>query len=299
MKAVELNNKQAIPAMGFGTWRLPNDDAASLVEEAINSGYRHIDCAMIYENEKEVGEGIGSAIAKGLVKREDLFVTSKLWNTDHATEHVTEACRKTLNDLKLDYLDLYLVHWGVSFVHGESLEPLDENGVAKFSPIPMQETWRAMEQLVEDGLVKAIGVANFTAPMLIDLLTYARIKPAINQIELHPFHAQDDLVKFCKSLGIAVTAYSPFGSAGAPVLNNPVLQAIAEKYSRTPAQVALRWALQRDTVVIPKSANPARIKENVKIDDFELSDEDMDTITSLDQRKIFVNPIEWWGLPYF
>ena len=163
----------------------------------------------------------------------------------------------------------------------------------------MQETWRAMEQLVEDGLVKSIGVANFTAPMLIDLLSYAKIKPAINQIELHPLHVQDDLVQFCQRLSIAVTAYSPFGSADAPVLKHSVLQAIAKEYGRTPAQVALRWAVQRDTIVIPKSANPARIKENAEIDDFELSDKAMERISSLDQRKIFVNPIEWWGFPYF
>lgn len=299
MNAIVLNNKRTIPAIGFGTWRLPNKEAASLVEAAIRSGYRHIDCAMIYENEKEVGEGIHAAIKQGIAKRDELFVTSKLWNTAHAGERVSAACRKTLSDLQLDYLDLYLVHWGVSFVHDEGLEPLDQNGVAKFSPISMQETWRAMEQLVEDGLVKSIGVANFTAPMLIDLLSYAKIKPAINQIELHPLHVQDDLVQFCQRLSIAVTAYSPFGSADAPVLKNSVLQAIAKEYGRTPAQVALRWAVQRDTIVIPKSANPARIKENAEIDDFELSDKAMERISSLDQRKIFVNPIEWWGFPYF
>lgn len=294
-----LNNRQTIPTIGFGTWRLPNDRAASLVKAAIESGYRHIDCAMIYENEKEVGDGIRHAIEQGIAKREDLFITSKLWNTDHASERVVEACRKTLSDLGLDYLDLYLVHWGVGFVYGDGMEPVDENGVAKFSFVPMQETWRAMERLVEEGLVKSIGVANFTAPMLVDLLSYAKVKPVMNQIELHPLHAQDDLVKFCQSQGIVVTAYSPFGSADAPVLKNSILQSIAEKYGRTPAQVALKWAAQRDTVVIPKSANEARIKENREIDGFELSDKDMETITALDQRKIFVDPVEWWGFPYF
>lgn len=299
MNTITLNNEHTIPTLGYGTWRLPTDKAADLTEIAINTGYRHIDCAMIYGNEKEVGEGIKRAIDQGKVKRENLFITSKLWNTDHAPADVAEACRKTLADLGVEYLDLYLVHWGVAFEHGDNAEPLDENGLAKFAAVPMQETWQAMEKLVEEGLVKSIGVANFTAPMLIDLLSYAKIKPTMNQVELHPYHAQNELIKFCQSQNIAVTAYSPFGSADAPILGDSVVQSIAEKYKRTPAQLALKWAQQRGTIVIPKSADVSRVKENFEVGDFELSDEDMQAIHELDKRKIFVDPIEWWGFPYF
>jgi len=299
MDTITLNNGKTIPVLGYGTWNLAPDAAANATEEAIKSGYRHIDCAMIYGNEKEVGEGIKRAIDAGIVTRGELFITSKLWNTDHAPDDVAVACRKTLQDLGIEYLDLYLVHWAVAFEHGDDTEPLDNNGVAKFAPVSLQQTWHAMEKLVDEGLVRSIGVANYTAPMLLDLLTYANTKPVMNQIELHPYHTQDHLVRFCQSQGIAVTAYSPFGSIGAAILDDPVVQKLAKEYGRTPAQVALRWAVQRGTIVIPKSANKTRIAENIAISDFELSAADMDALNALDQRKIFVNPNKWWGFPYF
>jgi len=299
MKTLSLSNGQSIPAIGYGTWRLSTNNAAALANSAITNGYRHIDCAMIYGNEKEVGQGINNAISKDIVKREDLFVTSKLWNTEHAAEDVAAACRKTLQDLRLEYLDLYLVHWGVGFVQGEDSEPLDENGLAKFSFVPMQETWEAMEKLVADGLVKSIGVANFTAPMLVDLLSFSKIKPVMNQIELHPYHAQSDLLSYCHSQNIAVTAYSPFGSTGAPLLKDPVINTIADKHECNPAQVTLAWAIKRGTAVIPKSTSDKHIKENFDIENIVLTDAEMQQITALDERKIFVNPQEWWGFPYF
>ncbi len=299
MKTIAFSNNQTMPVLGYGTWRLSADDAASLTEKALVEGYRHIDCAMIYGNEKEVGSGIANAISGGVVMREDLFVTSKLWNTDHATADVVAACKKTLNDLQLEYLDLYLVHWGVGFEQGKDAEPLDENGLAKFSFVPMQQTWQAMERLVAEGLVKSIGVANFTAPMLVDLLSYAKIKPVMNQIELHPYHAQRDLINFCSSQGIAVTAYSPFGSAGAPLLHDDTIKEIATTHGCTPAQVVLSWAIQRGAAVIPKSSSSERIKENIDVERVALSDAEMQKIAALDKRKIFVNPQDWWGFPYF
>lgn len=299
MNTATLSNAQKIPTIGFGTWNLKKTVATQAVEQAIETGYRHIDCAMVYENEKEVGKGIQQAIKRGIVRREDLFITSKLWNTDHGAKYAEQACRKTLADLGLDYLDLYLVHWGVAFEHGGELEPLDKNGLAKLSFVPLQQTWQAMESLVQKGLVKSIGVANYSAPMLIDLLGYATIKPTINQVELHPYFTQDALVAFCKSQKIAVTAYSPLGSTGAIVIHDPVIAVIAKKYDKTPAQVTLRWALQRGTIAIPKTSRSTMIAENFAIFNFELSANDMMAISKLNKNQRVVEPLDWWGFPYF
>lgn len=299
MKILSFNNSISIPTVGYGTWRLPGDTAEDLTATAIKNGYRHIDCAMVYGNEKEVGKGISKAISDKVVKRDDLFITSKLWNTDHAAKDVAAACRKTLEDLGLEYLDLYLVHWNVGFEHGDDLEPLDENGLSKFSFVPLSETWKAMEKLVDEGLVKSIGVANFTAPMLIDLLSFAKVKPVMNQIELHPYNAQNDLIGFCHIQGVQVTAYSPLGSVNAPLLKDKSVVSIAESHQCSPAQVLLAWAVQRGTAVIPKSSTEARMKENLDSENLELTEEEMKTLNNLDQHKIFVNPIDWWGFPYF
>ena len=299
MHTISLSNKVVVPLLGFGTWRLETNEAKQAVYTAIKVGYRHIDCASVYENQKEVGEGIAAAIKDGLVAREDLFITSKLWNNDHAPQDARTALQHTLTDLQLEYLDLYLVHWAVAFEHGDELEPLDANGVARFASVPLQETWRVMEDFVEQGLVRSIGVANYSAVLLLDLFTYATIKPVMNQIEVHPYHAQNELIAFCSQNGIAVTAYSPLSSSDTPVLADPTIRSIAQQHGKTPAQIVLRWAYQRGTPAIPKAASVEHMTGNFSITDFELRKDDMQRLAALDRRLITCNPIEWWGFPYF
>ncbi len=299
MNEITLSDGSKMPMLGFGTWNLTKDNAKQAIVDAIKTGYRHIDCASIYDNEKEVGEGLRQAIKDGLVTREDLFITSKLWSTDHEPKHVSEACEKTLRDLQIEYLDLYLIHWAVAFEHGGDLEPLDKNGLVRFSRVPLQDTWLAMEDLVSKKLVKSIGVANYSATLLIDLLSYAKVKPVMNQIEIHPYHTQNDLIKFCLSQGVAVTAYSPLSSSDNPVLKDETIIKIASGHKKTAAQVTLRWAYQRGTPAIPKASSLERIKENFSIADFELTEDEMAEISSLDRRMITCNANEWWGFPYF
>jgi diketogulonate reductase-like aldo/keto reductase len=302
-RQLKLNDGNSIPVLGLGTWK----SEPSLVGEAVKfaltkAGYKHIDCASIYKNEPEVGEAFRESFKT--VKREEVFITSKLWNTEHRAENVEKACKETLADLNLEYLDLYLMHWGVSFIKGENLEPLNKDGKALTDNVSVQETWQAMEQLVKNGLVKSIGVANFSGPMLVDLLTYAKIRPAMNQVEIHPYNSQEGLIEFCKYQDIAVTAYSPLGRQGADregprLFDEPVIKALAAKYKKTEAQVLLNWAVGRGTVAIPKSVTPERIAENIDIFDFELTGDEKNDINSLNKNYRFVNPSTWWGIPYF
>lgn len=302
-KSITLNSGQTIPSVGLGTWKSEKNKVGDAVYYAVaKAGYRHIDCAAVYGNEKEIGNAFKKIFDEGKVKREEVFVTSKLWNTEHDPALVEAACRKTLEDLQLDYLDLYLVHWGIAFPHGGDIEPMGEDGLVKRVPVPLIDTWRAMEKLVEKGLVKSIGVANYTVPMIIDLLAYSKVKPVMNQVEVHPYNSQTELMEFCHKMGIAVTAYSPFGSQGKETdkpINNGVIAGIADAHKKSPAQVLVRWLNQRGIVTIPKSVNPERIADNLDIYGFKLSDAEMEEISKLERGHRFVDPIDWWGVPYF
>lgn len=315
MKEIALNTGAKMPFVGLGTWKASPTEAGLAVEYALlDAGYRHIDCAAIYRNEKEIGEVFKKVFSGEKVKREEVFITSKLWNTEHAKRDVLAACKLTLESLKLDYLDLYLMHWGLATVPDDTLpvknargESLDENGRLRTMPVSVRETWEAMEALVKEGLVKAIGVANFTAPMIVDLLSYAKISPSINQIELHPYNQQTALIEFCQSKNIVVTGYSPLGTSGnlkdrpeEPILiKDPKIADIAKTHDKSPAQVLIRWAVQRNTVAIPKSLSPEHLRGNLEVFDFELSSKEMDDIVTLDRGHRFVNPSKGWKIPYF
>lgn len=299
----------SMPRIGFGLWKIPQDDTANSVVEAVRAGYRHFDSAADYANEAETGEGLAKAIAEGLVTREELWITSKLWNTFHAPEHVEEACRKTLDDLRLDYLDLYLIHFPIALEYvpidtrypPEWLhDPDAPNPVMKRAPVPLHETWMAMEALVQKGLVNRIGVCNYNSALLHDLMSYAQIKPAMLQIEAHPYLTQEKLIRCARDYGMDVTAFSPLGAqsyfelnmaeAGESLLGAAPVMVAAQAHGKTPAQVLLRWGVQRGTAVIPKTTKPERMRENLAIDDFTLSEVEMAAISSLNQDRRFNDP---------
>lgn len=287
-----------IPALGLGTWKSGKGEVYGAVRQALDIGYRHVDCAPAYNNEEEVGAALKERFAAKNVRREDVWVTSKLWNNAHIPEDVAPALKKSLKDLQIEYLDLYLIHWPVAF-RPQVVFPKGPGDYLKPEEVPIIETWQAMEECVEQGLVRQIGVCNFSTKKLGDLLDQASIAPMMNQIELHPYLQQEDMLRFCRERDVLLTAYSPLGSVDRPkgmkkqdepsLLENPVIVEIGAKHKISTAQVLIGWALQRETVVIPKSVNQERLQQNLAAADVVLDDEDMQAIKSLDMKYRYVD----------
>ncbi|KAL6863145.1 D-xylose reductase [Amphichorda felina] len=309
---VKLSSGYEMPLVGFGLWKVDNATCADTVYNAIKAGYRLFDGACDYGNEKECGDGVARAIKDGLVKREDLFIVSKLWQTFHDEDKVEPITRRQLADWQIDYFDLFLIHFPVAL---EYVDPsvryppgwfVDGVSEVRWSKATNQETWGAMEKLVEKGLARSIGVSNYQAQTLYDTLKYAKIRPATLQVELHPYLQQDLLVRLAKAEGIVVTAYSSFGPTGfieldmdraknaSPLMEHEAIKAMAAKHNKTPAQVLLRWATQRGIAVIPKTSRPAVMAQNLDCCSFDLDQEEIDRISKMDLNLKFNQPTNYF-----
>ncbi|KAL8400139.1 hypothetical protein RB594_000516 [Gaeumannomyces avenae] len=310
---VKLNSGKEMPLVGFGLWKVPNDVCAEVVYNAIKVGYRLFDGACDYGNEVECGQGVARAIKEGIVKREDLFIVSKLWNTFHDHDRVEPIVRRGLADWGIDYFDLYLIHFPVAL---EYVDPAvryppgwhydAEGKEMRRSKATIQDTWTAMEKLVDAGLARSIGVSNFQSQLLYDLLRYARIPPATLQVEMHPYNVQQDLVRLCANEGIQLTAYSSLGPASfaefhfphadrmTPLLQHPTILDVAKKVGKTAAQVLLRWSTQRGIAVIPKTTSEEQQRQNLDILAWDIAADDLAKITALDLKTRFNEPVNYF-----
>ena len=296
-----------MPLVGFGLWKVNNSTCADQVYNAIKTGYRLFDGACDYGNEVESGQGVQRAIDEGIVKREDLFIVSKLWNSFHDKERVKPVLKKQLADWGVDYFDLYIIHFPVALKYVDPSERYPpgffyEGEKVVLSKASLEETYHAMEECYEEGLMKSIGISNYVGGLVLDVERYAKHLPQTLQIEHHPYLVQQDLLDLCKSRGIAVTAYSSFGPQSfleldmqkahdAPLLmDHAAIKSIAKSHDKTPAQVLLRWSTQRGIAVIPKSNNQSRLQQNLDVCSFDLSKDEVEKISGLDQDMRFNNP---------
>ncbi|BCS24124.1 uncharacterized protein APUU_40568A [Aspergillus puulaauensis] len=296
-RSFKLNSGHSIPAVGLGTWLSKPHEVENAVDAALRAGYRHIDAAACYLNENEVGNGW----KKSGVPRDQIFITSKLWNTHHHPKNVEEALNKTLKDLQTDYLDLYLIHWPVAFEHtNETLTPIDPTTKRfRLADVPIADTWKVLEDFVKAGKIRSIGVSNFTIEKLEELLKTAEIPPAVNQIEAHPYLQQPKLTQYSKDKNILTVAYSPLGNNiyNAPrVVDDPTVKEIANRLGKDPAAVLISWAVQRGTSVLPKSVTPSRIEGNFQ--DFVIPDAEFETLNKLDRNQRYNYPFRW-GIDIF
>lgn len=274
MQTIQLSNNLQMPILGFGTFKIEDQSVATQsVKDALVCGYRHIDCASVYGNEKAVGEGLKLGMQEAQISRSDIFLVSKVWNSDQGYDKTKQAFAKTCSDLGVDYLDLYLIHW-----------PAHESEVT-------QGTWKAMEELYREGKIKAIGVCNFMKQHLIELMSFAEIKPMVNQVELHPQFPEKHLRAFCEKEGIAITAWGPLMQG--KVFENEIMQEIAKKHHKSISQVTLRWHIQQNIIAIPKSTHKDRMIDNLGIFDFALDTDDMQAIDRINNgRRLGPDPEE-------
>ncbi|XP_060236179.1 aldo-keto reductase family 1 member D1 isoform X2 [Meriones unguiculatus] len=308
-----LSDGNSIPIIGLGTYADPRPvprETYEAVKAAIDEGYRHFDGAYIYHNEQEVGEAIREKIAEGKIKREEIFYCGKLWATEHVPEMVHPALERTLKNLKLDYVDLYIIEIPMAFKPGKEIYPVDENGKWLYHKSNLCATWEALETCKDAGLVKSIGVSNFNRRQLELILNKPglKYKPVVNQVECHPYFTQPKLLKFCQQHDIVIVAHSPLGTcrnpqwvntSSPPLLNDKLLTSLGKKYNKTEAQIGLRFNIQRGVVVIPKSFTLTRIKENFQIFDFSLTEEEMKDIEALNKNVRFVELLMWSDHPEY